>query len=65
MNIRWQNRASAPRLFVSSGKLYLEREALKIAIGVLNPPSYIDLPLTQKVAFKECLNGVMAFTAND
>ena len=50
-----------PRLFVSSGKLQLEREALKIAIGVLNPPNYIDLPLTQKVAFKECLTGLMAF----
>lgn len=40
--------------FFSSRKL--ESGALKIAIGVLNPRIYIDLPLAQKLAWKKCLN---------
>ena len=34
----------------------LESEALEIAIGALNPRIYIDLPLAQKLACKECFS---------
>ena len=43
-----------PPFFFFSRKL--ESGALKIAIGVLNPRIYIDLPLAQKLAWKKCLN---------
>ena len=49
-----------PSPFFSSRKL--EKDALKIAIGFLNPCSYIELPLAQKLAFNGENFG--QFTAN-
>ena len=43
-----------PPLFFFFRKL--ESEALEIAIGALNPRIYIDLPLAQKLACKECFS---------